>query len=75
MTQKQPSHITYHISHKETNSEITSGSMPQIVGSDGRPHKMCPVRSYENYINHLHPDSDELWQQPLKHIPKDVTQP
>ena len=46
--------------------------MPQIIGCDGRPHKLCPVQSYENYINHLHPDSDELWQQPFKKIPNNA---
>ena len=61
--------------HKEVNSEITTGFMPQILDVDGKPHKMCPVRSYENYINHLHKDSDELWQQPLKKIPRKEDDP
>ena len=55
--------------HKEVNGEITMGFMPQIMKEDGAPHKMCPVRSYEKYTAHLSPNSDFLWQQPLKKIP------
>ena len=29
--------------HKEVNSEITTGFMPQMLKEDGTPHKMCPV--------------------------------
>ena len=55
--------------HKETNDENTTGFMPQLRNADGTKHKLCPVRSYENYINHLNPNSEWLWQQPLRAIP------
>lgn len=53
--------------HRENDSEIVTGFMPQLLDpTTGRPHKMCPVRSFENYIYHLHPELDSLWQQPKK---------
>ena len=33
------------------------------------------MRSFENEISHLHPEIKEMWQQPLKKIPKDPTAP
>ena len=39
--------------HKDTGDEITTGFMPQILTAEGKPHKMCPVHSFVNYINHL----------------------
>lgn len=53
--------------HKETNSNIVTGFMPQIIDPEtGRPHRLCPVRSFENYLGYLNPKLDRLWQQPLK---------
>lgn len=43
--------------------------MPQLLNSDGRPHYLCPVRSFENYIAHLSPKINQLWQRPLKNKP------
>ena len=54
--------------HCETNAEIVTGFMPQMLDDTGRPHKYCPVRSFENYLGHLHPDVDHLWQTPLNKI-------
>lgn len=48
--------------------------MPQMLDTNGRPHKYCPIRSYEIYIGHLHPEIDALWQQPLKKKPADPDQ-
>ena len=45
------------------NMEIITGFMPQIVDSNGRPHKLCPVRSFENYINALNEKCTGLWQK------------
>lgn len=56
--------------HKETDAEIVTGFMPQMLDVNGRSHRLCPVRSYENYIGHLHPEIDALWQQPLQRKPK-----
>jgi hypothetical protein len=28
----------------------------------------CPVKSFEEYISHLHPNQDALWQRPLENI-------
>ena len=36
--------------HKGTDKEITAGIMPETLGSE-----LCPVRSFEKYINKLHP--------------------
>ena len=53
--------------HSETNSKIITGYMPQMLDpTTGRPHKLCPVRSYENYLWQLNPDNDMLWQNVLK---------
>ena len=50
--------------------------MPQIIDpATGFPHKMCPVRSFEDYIGKLNPDLELLWQQPKKKIPKDHAMP
>lgn len=62
--------------HQETNSHIVTGFMPQIIDpSTGRPHRLCPVRSFENYLSRLNPKVHRLWQQPLKRMPtaRDVT--
>ena len=39
--------------HQETNSPIVTGFMPQILNSDGTVDRMCPVRSFDNYLNHI----------------------
>ena len=52
--------------HSETNSEIITGFIPSIIDpSTGRPHKMCPIRSYTNYTEALNPECDRLWQTPM----------
>ena len=43
--------------HKETDSDIISGFMPEIKDS-----KYCPVTSYLRYVKALSPKSDKLWQ-------------
>ena len=53
--------------HQETDSEVITVFMPQIIDiQTGLPHKLCPIRSYENYIGQLHPQNDMLWQNILK---------
>ena len=47
--------------HKECNSEIITGYMPEIKG-----HKLCPVDSFREYLSHLNPSNDALWQTPIK---------
>ena len=49
--------------HKERDTELISGFIPQVLNADGTPHKLCPVRSYENYINLLNEKLDNLWQK------------
>ena len=45
--------------HKETDSEIITGFMPEI------PYcKMCPVQSFLTYLYSLSPEVDHLWQTP-----------
>ena len=43
--------------HRGTYKENTAGIMPETPGSE-----LCPVRSFEKYINKLHPSCDRLWQ-------------
>ena len=40
----------------ETNAEIVTGFMPQMLDESERPHKYCPVHSFENYLGHLNPE-------------------
>ena len=61
--------------HKESDTKIRSGFMSQILDADVRPHKLCPVRSFENYISHLNPKIDSMWQIPLNKIPMDPNEP
>ena len=62
--------------HKEANSEIITGFMPQIiVPATGNPHRMCPVRSFELYLHRLHPDNEFLWQRSLKKKPDNIMAP
>ena len=55
--------------HHETDDELITGFMPQMTNPDGSVSKMCPVRSYENYINFLDPKANFLWQRPKNKIP------
>lgn len=59
--------------HRENDSEKVTGFMPQLLNPDGTVHKMCPVRSFENYLGYLNPKIDNLWQQPLKETPSSNT--
>ena len=61
--------------HKETNNEVLTGFMPQFLDSTGHPHPLCPIRSFENYVNNLNENIPNLWQQPVKSFPKDITKP
>ena len=49
--------------------------MPQVLGPDGLPHKMCPVRSYENYVNSLNQKLNSLWQTAMKNFSTDPANP
>ena len=57
--------------YKDLDDEITTGFMQQILAANGQPHKLYPVRSFENYISHLNSNCKSLWQEPLKKIKKD----
>ena len=50
--------------HKECNNPIITGFMPQLLDTTGRPHHLCPIRSFENYIGRLNERCDFLWQAP-----------
>ena len=54
--------------HKDLDIDVKTGFMTQVMGVDGRPHKLCPVRSFENYLSHLNPKCKMLWQQPRKKV-------
>ena len=60
--------------HKETNVEILTGFMPQMLDSTGQPHKYCLIHSFENYIGKLNNTIENLWQTPI-HKVKDLTKP
>ena len=52
--------------YRENSSQMITGFMPQILNPQtGFPHRVCPLRSFENYINILNPNSKKLWQQLL----------
>lgn len=55
--------------HREKDNEMITGFMPQLLDTDGRPHRLCPVRSFENYLYHLNPTINNLWQQAFKKKP------
>lgn len=59
--------------HRENDNNKITGFMPQLLDTDGRPHRLCPVRCFENYIFHLNPKIDNLWQQPGKGYPNAET--
>ena len=61
--------------HNEYDQEIITGFMPQILNSDGTPHKLWPVRAFKNYVNKLHPNNSALWQKPAPKFPSDMTKP
>ena len=46
--------------HFETNAEIVTGFMPQMLDESRRPHKYCSVCSFENYLGHLNPTVNNL---------------
>ena len=50
--------------HQESDNPIVTGFMPQMLTSNGTVHKLCPVRSYENYLAHLCEQCPYLWQTP-----------
>lgn len=56
--------------HRETDYDLITGFMPQLLDANRRSHKMCPVRSFENLLAALNPKIDSLWQQPLKKRPE-----
>ena len=49
---------------REKDNELITGFMLQILDSDGTPHRLCPVQSFENYIGFLNEQSEYLWQKP-----------
>ena len=59
--------------HRETYRELVTGFMPQLRNADGTIVKMCPVRSFENYIEVLNKKVNFLWQKPKQKIPKQGT--
>ena len=52
--------------HQECDNEIITGFMPQMLDDNGKSHKLCPVRCFENYITNLHPENESLWQKAAK---------
>ena len=48
--------------HKDLDHKI-SGIMPE-----NKDDRLCPVRSYNKYMEKLNPNNDFLWQQPLKNF-------
>ena len=61
--------------HQECNNEIITGFMPQLLTSKGFPHKLCPIRAFENYTTKLHTECNDLWQKPKKKFPKEDGKP
>ena len=61
--------------HREKDNELITGFMPQMRNPDGTVAKLCPVRSFENYINALDKRVDFLWQRPKFKFPKNKEYP
>lgn len=53
--------------HKDVDKEIITGFMPEIPGNS-----LCPVKSFEKYVSHLHPEGTSLWQAPIRNPPTNV---
>ena len=54
--------------HKETDAEVQTGFMHQMLDTNGQPHKYCPICSFENYVGHLNPNVKNLWQTPINKL-------
>ena len=48
--------------HKDVDEMIT-GFMPE-----NKDDRLCPVRSFKKYIEHLNPENEYLWQTPMDNI-------
>ena len=46
--------------HQEVDGQIITGYMPEIPGDT-----LCPVESFREYLSHLNPECDALWQSPI----------
>ena len=53
--------------HKECDSEIITEYMPEM-----KENPLCPVESYREYISHLNPDCEFLWQRPITNLKTSV---
>ena len=49
--------------HNETDRVGYTGFMPAHAGSE-----LCPVAAFKNYVSHLNPMCDSLWQRPLDSV-------
>ena len=47
--------------HREKDTELITGFMPQILNEDCTSHGLCPVHSFENYINLFNEKCQFLW--------------
>ena len=48
--------------HNEMDRESYSAMMPELG------NERCPVKSFETYLQHLHPNCESLWQRPRETI-------
>ena len=46
--------------HQEVDNEVITGYMPELPGDP-----MCPVDSLREYLSHLNPEYESLWQPPI----------
>lgn len=56
--------------HGAFDKEAFSGFMPENPEWD-----LCPVRSFELYIQKLSPEKENLWQRPRNQFPQDPNTP
>ena len=49
--------------HNETDREGYTVFMPAHAGSE-----LCPVAAFKNYVSHLNPMCDSIWQRPLDSV-------
>ena len=61
MSRKLLMYLQNIITNLTSNQELVRGVIPLFKNPDGTVAKMCPVRSFENYINTLDTSINFLW--------------
>ena len=80
MDKMQKDHFNIDFNHdteewfvRKVKDELTKNhrSMEQIVSGimpENKTDPLCPVKSFREYMSHLHPENKYLWQYPLQNV-------